>query len=140
MVNTSYKSLKKQFISNSFILTKNDSITDILLKNKVPNTFGIYIIYKNEKIYENIIYIGKAGEIDNIGVEKKQGLSKRLSNTRDKKSANEYFKDLFNHNIKELIIEYYETPKTYIPSFIEATLIQEYFQTFKKLPSLNKAY
>ncbi|QEZ88359.1 hypothetical protein ACIB15232_0162 [Aliarcobacter cibarius] len=132
--------MKKQFISNSFILTKNDSITDILLKNKVPNTFGIYIIYKNEKIYENIIYIGKAGEIDNIGVEKKQGLSKRLSNTRDKKSANEYFKDLFNHNIKELIIEYYETPKTYIPSFIEATLIQEYFQTFKKLPSLNKAY
>ena len=140
MVNTSYKSLKKQFISNSFILTKNDSITDILLINEVPNTFGIYIIYKNEKIYENIIYIGKAGEIDNIGVEKKQGLSKRLSNTRDKKSANEYFKDLFNHNIKELIIEYYETPKTYIPSFIEATLIQEYFQTFKKLPSLNKAY
>ena len=140
MVNTSYNSLKKQFISNSFILTKNDSITDILLKNKVPNTFGIYIIYKNEKIYENIIYIGKAGEIDNIGVEKKQGLSKRLSNTRDKKSANEYFKDLFSDDIKELIIEYYETPKTYIPSFIEATLIQEYFQTFKKLPSLNKAY
>ena len=140
MVNTSYKSLKKQFISNSFILTKNDSITDILLKNKVPNTFVIYIIYKNEKIYENIIYIGKAGEIDNIGVEKKQGLSKRLSNTRDKKSANEYFKDLFSDDIKELIIEYYETPKTYIPSFIEATLIQEYFQTFKKLPSLNKAY
>lgn len=89
---------------------------------------------------ENIIYIGKAGEIDNTGINKKQGLQKRLSNTRDKKSANEYFKDLFNEDIKVLILEYYEIPTTLIPSFVEGVLIQEYFQTFQKLPLLNKAY
>ena len=136
----SYENLKDIFPSNNFILTQEDKISEVLVKNKVPNSFGIYIIYKNQKTYENIIYIGKAGEIDNIGSEKKQGLLKRLSNTRDKKSANEYFKDIFDEDIKELIIEYYETPTTVIPSFVEATLIQEYFQAFTKLPFLNKAY
>lgn len=140
MKNISYANLKKQFKFNSFPLTNIDNITDILIKNNVPNTFGIYIIYKNEKIYENIIYIGKAGEIDTNGVEKKQGLFKRLSNTRDNKTANEYFKNLFDENIKELVIEYYETPISLIPSFVEATLIQEYFKIFQKLPPLNKAY
>lgn len=140
MINISYENLKKQFTFNFFSLTNIDNITDMLIKNKVPNSFGIYIIYKNEKLYENILYIGKAGEIDTKGNEKKQGLLKRLSNTRDKKTANEYFKNLFDENIKELIIEYYETPKTFIPSFVEATLIQEYFQIFQKLPLLNKAY
>ncbi len=136
----SYENLKDIFPSNNFIFTKEDKISEVLVKNKVPNSFGIYIIYKNQKTYENIIYIGKAGEIDNIGTEKKQGLLKRLSNTRDKKTANEYFKYIFDEDIKELIIEYYETPNTVIPSFVEATLIQEYFQTFTKLPFLNKAY
>lgn len=140
MINISYENLKKQFTFNFFSLTNIDNITDMLIKNKVPNSFGIYIIYKNEKLYENILYIGKLGEIDTKGNEKKQGLLKRLSNTRDKKTANEYFKNLFDENIKELIIEYYETPKTFIPSFVEATLIQEYFQIFQKLPLLNKAY
>lgn len=135
-----YKSIKEQFTSNHFSFTKNDNITNILIKNEVPNTFGIYIIYKNEKVYENIIYIGKAGEIDNIGSVKKQGLLKRLSNTRDKKTANEYFKDLFDEDIKLLIIEYYENPESFIPSFVESSLIQEYYQTFQKLPLLNKAY
>lgn len=136
----SYKNLKEIFSSNYFTFTKEDKISEVLVKNKVPNSFGIYIIYKNQKTYENIIYIGKAGEIDNIGTEKKQGLLKRLSNTRDKKTANEYFKNIFDEDIKELIIEYYETLNTFIPSFVEATLIQEYFQTFKKLPLLNKTY
>lgn len=102
------------------------------------NSFGIYIIYKNEKIYESIIYIGKAGEIDTKGNKKKQGLLKRLWNTRDNKTANEYFRNLFDENIEKLVIEYYETPTSMIPSFVEATLIQEYFQIFKKLPLLNK--
>lgn len=140
MINISYENLKKQFTFNSFSLTNIDNITDMLIKNEVPNSFGIYIIYKNEKIYDNILYIGKAGEIDTKGNEKKQGLFKRLSNTRNNKAANEYFKNLFDENIKELIIEYYETPTSMIPSFVESSLIQEYFQTFNKLPFLNKAY
>ena len=139
-MNISYESMKKHFTFNFLILTKNDNITEILIKNEVPNTFGIYIIYKNEVAYKNIIYIGKAGEIDNTGINKKQGLLKRLSNTRDKKTANEYFKDLFTENIEKLIIEYYETPTSLIPSFVEGVLIQEYFQSFQKLPLLNKAY
>lgn len=63
-----------------------------------------------------------------------------MIDTRDKKTANEYFKNLFDENIKELIIDYNETPKSFIPSLVEATLIQEYFQIFKKLPLLNKSY
>lgn len=88
-------------------------MTNILIKNDVPYTFGVYIIYKNEKIHENIIYIGKASE---------------------------YFKDLFDGNIKKIMIVYYETSKSFIPFFVESSLIQKYFQTFNKLTILNKAY
>lgn len=47
-----YKSIEEQFTFNSLILTKNDNITEILIKNQVLNTFGIYIIYKNKEAYK----------------------------------------------------------------------------------------
>lgn len=73
-----YNELYNNFKVNSFQLKKTDKITHIIKQKKVPNTFGIYIFYKNINTYENIIYIGKAEEIITDGSHKKQGLSKRL--------------------------------------------------------------
>lgn len=126
--------------NSSFSLNINEKLSKKAKEIKLPNSFGIYIIYKNQKSYENIIYIGKAGEIKNDGSFKNQGLLKRLTNVRNNKTANNYFTELFCNDINEIIIEYFETSDGIIPSFIEASLVQEFFSKFSKLPLLNKSY
>lgn len=126
--------------NSSFTLNINEKLSKKVKEIKLPNSFGIYIVYKNQKSYENIIYIGKAGEIKNDGSFKNQGLLKRLTNVRNNKTANNYFKELFCDDIDKIIIEYFETSDGIIPSFVEASLVQEYFSKFSKLPLLNKSY
>ena len=126
--------------NSSFSLNINEKLSKKVKEIKLPNSFGIYIIYKNQKSYENIIYIGKAGEIKNNGTSKNQGLLKRLTNVRNNKTANNYFKELFCDDIDKIIIEYFETSDGIIPSFVEASLVQEYFSKFLRLPLLNKSY
>jgi hypothetical protein len=136
-----YKTIYKLFPNSSLILDSSTiSFTKDISAN-IPNSFGVYIFYKNIKSYENIIYIGKAGEITTSGDKKSQGLQKRLTNTRDKKSANIYYKDIFAFlNLSELVIDYFEISKKFIPTFVEASLIQEYFFLNNKLPELNKSF
>ncbi|MDX4026624.1 hypothetical protein [Aliarcobacter skirrowii] len=43
-------------------------------------------------------------------------------------------------NLNELIIEYFETYEKFIPTFVEACLIQEYYFLNNKLPVLNMSF
>lgn len=137
-----YNNINSYSYNNSYFTLDNinEKLSKKVKEIKLPNSFGIYIIYKNQKSYENIIYIGKAGEIKNNGTFKKQGLLKRLTNVRNNKTANNYFKELFCDDIDKIIIEYFETSDGIIPSFVEASLVQEYFSKFLRLPLLNKSY
>ena len=136
-----YKTIYKLFTNSSLILDNSTISFTKDINANIPNSFGVYIFYKNIKSYENIIYIGKAGEITTSGDKKSQGLQKRLTNIRDNKSANIYFKDIFSFlNLDKLIIEYFETKQRYIPTFVEASLIQEYYFLNNKLPELNKSF
>ena len=79
--------------------------------------------------------------ITTSGDKKSQGLKNRLTNIRDNKSANSYFKDIFSFlNLDKLIIEYFETSQKFIPAFVEASLIQEYHSLNNKLPILNRSF
>lgn len=99
------------------------------------------LFYKNFVSYENIIYIGKAGEFTTFGEKKAQGLQKRLTNIRDKKTANIYYKDIFAFlDIEKIVLEYFETDENLIPAYIEAYLIQEYYTKNNKLPIINKSF
>ncbi|MEZ7820986.1 MAG: hypothetical protein QMB51_01620 [Patescibacteria group bacterium] len=136
-----YKNIYEFFSNSSLILDKSTINFVKEINANIPNSFGVYIFYKNIKSYENIIYIGKAGVITTSGDKKSQGLQKRLTNIRDNKSANIYYKDIFAFlNLNELIIEYFETDEKFIPTFVEACLIQEYFFLNNKLPVLNKSF
>ena len=136
-----YKTIYKLFPNSSLILDSSTISFTKEINANIPNSFGVYIFYKNIKSYENIIYIGKAGEITTSGDKKSQGLQKRLTNIRDNKSANNYYKDIFIFlNLSELVIEYFEISKKFIPTFVEASLIQEYFFLNNKLPVLNKSF
>ncbi|MCT7485904.1 hypothetical protein N5T98_02375 [Aliarcobacter cryaerophilus] len=136
-----YQNIYELFSNSSLILGKSTINFVKEINANIPNSFGVYIFYKNSKSYENIIYIGKAGEITTSGDKKSQGLQKRLTNIRDNKSANIYYKDIFAFlNLNELIIEYFETDEKFIPTFVEACLIQEYYLNNNRLPSLNKSF
>lgn len=136
-----YKTIYKLFTNSSLILDNSTISFTKDINANIPNSFGVYIFYKNIKSYENIIYIGKAGEITTSGDKKSQGLQKRLTNIRDNKSANIYFKDIFSFlNLDKLIIEYFETDEKFIPTFVEACLIQEYYFLNSKFPILNKSF
>ena len=136
-----YKNIYELFSNSSFILDKSTINFVKEINANIPNSFGVYIFYKNSKSYENIIYIGKAGVITTSGDKKSQGLQKRLTNIRDNKPANIYYKNIFDFlNLDEIVIEYFETKQRYIPTFVEASLIQEYFFLNNKLPVLNKSF
>ena len=136
-----YKTIYKLFPNSSLILDSSTISFTKEINANIPNSFGVYIFYKNIISYENIIYIGKAGVITTSGDKKSQGLQKRLTNIRDNKPANIYYKNVFDFlNLDELIIEYFETKQRYIPTFVEASLIQEYYFLNNKLPELNKSF
>src|SRR5574344_224807 len=136
-----YKNIYELF-SNSSLILDNSTINFVKEINaNIPNSFGVYIFYKNYKSYENIIYIGKAGVITTSGDKKSQGLQKRLTNIRDNKPANIYYKNIFDFlNLDEIVIEYFETSQKFIPAFVEASLIQEYHSLNNKLPILNRSF
>ncbi|MCT7524429.1 hypothetical protein N5T77_05205 [Aliarcobacter cryaerophilus] len=140
-ISINYKNIYELFSNGSLILDKsNINFKEKIKDSNIPNNFGVYIFYKNIKSYENIIYIGKAGEISTFGDKKAQGLQKRLTNTRDNKSVNSYFQELFDFDIDKIIIEYFEIDQNFIPAYIEACLIQEYYMKNNKLPILNKSF
>ena len=136
-----YQNIYELFSNSSLILGKSTINFVKEINANIPNSFGVYIFYKNSKSYENIIYIGKAGEMRTSGDKKSQGLQKRLTNIRDNKPANIYYKNVFDFlNLNELIIEYFETKQRYIPTLVEASLIQEYHSLNNKLPILNRSF
>ena len=93
-----YSNIVSSYKKTFFSFTENDKFSRKVKENKIPNSFGVYILYKNQKSYENIIYIGKAGEFKNDGTSKNQGLSGRLINSRSI-TSNKYFKSLFSKEI-----------------------------------------
>ena len=136
-----YKNIYELFSNSSLILGKSTINFVKEINANIPNSFGVYIFYKNSKNYENIIYIGKAGGMRTSGDKKSQGLQKRLTNIRDNKPANIYYKNVFDFlSFDELIIEYFETYEKFIPTFVEACLIQEYYFLNSKFPILNKSF
>ena len=116
-----------QFPDNGKALTK--------IIEKIPNTPGVYIIYNSN---EEIVYIGKAGTVNQDGTFKKQGLRKRLTNQHDGMRREDYFlSKIKKDGIAHIKIKWYELKDEVIPGYIEGMLIQEYLNIHKKLPSWN---
>ena len=133
---------KISHIYGTFELKKDEIINEIIKKNKVPNSYGIYIIYSIENLSKNIIYIGRAGTMINDGTLKSQGISNRLKNRQNKLSRKTYFQNVieeYRYNKLEFLwITTFDENHQEIPSFSESKMIQAYFNQNKELPLLNK--
>ena len=133
---------KKSNQHGIFELKKDEIIDDIVDKNKVPNSYGIYIIYSIKILPENIIYIGRSGTMLNNGTFRSQGIAKRLTKVQNGLQRKIYFQKIIEECKYEKLVFLWITTfdKNYqeIPSFSEAKMMQAYFNQYKKLPLLNK--
>ena len=125
-----------------FELKAEESINDIIKQNKVPDSYGIYILYSVKSSSKNIIYIGKSGTMTNDGTFKEQGLAKRLTMKQDGMMRKIFFQKIIKKydydKLEFLWITTFDKNHHEIPSYCEAKMIQAYFDEHNKLPLLNK--
>ena len=97
--------------------------------------YGVYIVI--QKSTGNIIYVGKSGTMCQDGSFKDQDLQKRLVN-REKGQSRKYVFGQRVVDYGELLIEYVVLKsKSLIPGYLEARLLQAYYEDHKNLPIDN---
>jgi hypothetical protein len=124
-----------------FRLLPEESINDVVKREKVPAARGVYIIYRCDDA-EKPLYIGKAGTVNQDGVWKEQGLAKRFTMKQDGKYRREYFRELMSkESIPGLAFQWFVTHdqiNNVIPALAEMELLQAHFDQFQCLPKLNR--
>ena len=110
----------------------------------VPDLPGIYYILRLSREKVELVYIGKSGTILQNGKFKDQSLRGRINNKQEGKKRQQYFNEkLERENIDALEIYWYVTyDKEHqdLPTFVEAIIIQSYFDLNGCLPPWNKYY
>lgn len=126
------------------------------VRESVKNDSGVYFISVDAKV----VYIGMAGKYNNNENRTSQsaihGLERRLCASRGKTTVTtvegkrlnrdiqswEYFsKILKNHNKSKLQIDVFYTSTKYLAGYVEALMIQKFFEISKgKLPLYNKSF
>ena len=102
---------------------------------KQKGKYGVYIV--RQKGTNEVLYIGKAGTINQKGEFKKQDLIGRLTNIKRDFPSNIWFGNLFKAK-GPLIVEYIFLPKTESPGYVEKLLLQLYLNDYGRLPCKNK--
>lgn len=114
----------------------------------IPAGYGAYIFHKNT-IDGEILYIGMSGKVNQNGSYTKknnapqQTLKERLKNKQGKISRQKFFNQKLSEDstFQTLVIEWMIVDeKKCLPSFVEASLIQEYFELNHKLPLWNNEF
>jgi hypothetical protein len=135
--------LKKDYKYGSFEIvdlnTSSDTVITDHFRQIKGSQYGVYII--RQKNTQQVLYIGKAGTINQDGVFRMQNLPKRLKNVKggDKPSR------VWFHEMMEaygtLIVEYIlllESPHS--PALVEGVLLQAYLNEHGSLPEKNSAF
>ena len=141
-----FKPLEQYRDCDSFIFTPNDSLVDVC--NAPDKKSGVYILIAKRGDDEDIVYIGSSGKMQTNGVLKtrKGGMRDRLINGKDstgmarKKS---WILRMGNEEIDQLVIQWWVTfdlDNKHIPVYVEAMLIQEFFDNYRKLPLWNNEF
>jgi len=141
-----FDELTKYKNKDHFFFMGNEELENVC--NAPKDGSGVYLVYalKNGRI--ELVYIGSSGKILNDGTVKyrKGGLYDRIVNgyqigrTPRKKS---WKTKLIKENIEALDIYWYETINSEsmdIPAFVEATIIQRFFEMNGRLPQWNKEF
>ena len=141
-IETLSKIRSSAFDYGEFTLRAEESINDVVKREKVPQRYGVYIVSGCHKKECETIYIGKSGTIMQNGDLGKQGLRKRLTMKQEGMYRRVFFpKIIKEYDFDFLHIEWFVTylNGNGIPPFLaEAELIAAFLKTSRCLPMLNK--
>jgi len=108
---------------------------------------GVYLFLKKPEMeYRNILYIGMSGTMHDTGKMSKQTIKKRLRRKQGKEMRKEWVPNIMKKKGETSIyIRYFITfdpngDKKKLPVYIEATLMQDYFENRNDLPPWNKSF
>ena len=137
-----FSELNKYKNNGHFFLRKGQSLKEV--SKNVPNLPGVYYIIRLAKGRIDLVYIGKAGTINQDGSFKKQGLGGRLNNMQKNEKRQDFFnKKIDEENIDALDIYWfvtYDENHKDLPGFVEAILMQHFFDIYRQLPQWNNAF
>ena len=108
----------------------------------IPDGYGVYVFHKNERDGE-ILYIGKSGTILQNGCYEVQCLKDRLNNSQCGMGREKFLRKKMEENkeIQQIFIEWYIIDEQkYLPAFIEALLLQDYYTENSCLPIWNNKF
>lgn len=143
------KKIIRNYINNEYsvIIERNTMLStnglaeyNRLIRNQVLDLAGIYI-WENVDNGE-ILYIGMAGKINQQGILGNHSVRKRLQAARGRDTlTNEFIRNLMvQQNINLFNIHVIHLQNGQIPGYIEAVLINAFYQTNGMLPRYNNAY
>ncbi len=137
-----FDELNKYQNNGHFFFKQGDNLRE---KSKdVPNLPGVYYIIRLAKGKPELVYIGRAGSIEQDGKFKNQGLHNRLNNKQEGLKRQDFFtKKCIAENIDALDIYWFVTfdhVNKDLPGYIEGLLLQIYFEQFGSLPEWNKSF
>ena len=140
-----FDELENYEINGHFFFNSDDSLTDVC--NASKDKSGVYIIYALAQGKVDLIYIGSSGKMQNTGTIKhrKGGLYDRIVNGKqfEKPRKNSWPEKMKEQQIEALDIYWYVTftnKVKEIPAYIEALLIQKFFDIHGCLPRWNKEF
>lgn len=137
-----FDELNKYKNNGHFFFKQGDNLRE---KSKdVPNLPGVYYIIRLSKGMPELVYIGKAGSMQQDGTFKNQTLYGRLNNKQNGMKRQEFFnKKCREENIEALDIYWfvtYDKNRKDLPGYVESLLLQKYYETYGKLPVWNKSF
>ena len=109
-----------------------------------PEQPGVYYILMLRKGKIQLVYIGASGTINQKGKFSTQLLRGRLNNKQDGKKRQHFFEEIMLENEIEALDIYwfvtFDDKHQHIPTYVEALLLQKYFEIYSCLPEWNKGF
>jgi hypothetical protein len=136
-------SARTRFATNGqFSSRPDESIQQVVIREKVPQARGIYIIFRGDDL-KRPLYIGKAGTLETNGSWKEQGLRKRLTMKQDGMFRSEFFcKLMADKKLAGLTFLWFvahdDKNSRILPALAEMELFQTHYDQYGCLPELNK--
>ena len=125
-----------------FFFKKGNSLKDV--SKDVPNLPGVYYIVRLARGRVDLVYIGQSGTINQKGVFKKPLLKDGINIQQDGTPRQAFFDNkMITENIDGLDIYWFVTVDEHnndLPSYVEALLMQRYYEVNGNLPIWNVGF
>ena len=132
--------LEKYTNKGEFIFKMGDRLVDHC--RNIPNESGVYLMYTIKNNVEELVYIGESGKMKQNGSFGVQKLHKRLQNMQNSQlSRQKHFEqELGANKIDAIKVAWFVTFNDSfkdLPMYVEALLLQNYFNKNNQLPQWN---